>query len=324
VADAAVTLRALASPSVEILDHLDAMYGAPEPPANPALAALFPGLAALVRAFPPARTDKIAAEMRAHSAKRDYALLLRSNPDAERIVMLAGGVDRLADVADKLDLPLYRAYYHPLFAKVVADAGHLSEYEENKHKQEQQHNAFTPEPCVIASACSAHGTDHLLLLRRLRDDLITEDPIARDFFHVFWSRYYEWSPPVARLANENGAIADHLRWSFLEPWMVWIECIALMGRRSPENLTSNQREMILCHLHQRIGAWLLELPARLEEKCPVDLSELWQSFDRACEKLREALFSSSVSSPRKGQMDSSTESKKDREVFQLRRPPAPS
>ena len=43
-------------------------------------------------------------------------------------------------------------------------------------------------------------------LRKLRDDAILADPIARDFFHVFWSRYYEWSPGVARIASQDGAV----------------------------------------------------------------------------------------------------------------------
>ncbi|HOE83077.1 MAG TPA: hypothetical protein PK329_08980 [Myxococcota bacterium] len=134
--------------------------------------------------------------------------------------------------------------------------------------------------CVIATACLGADSDEIAALRKLRDDAILADPIARDFFHVFWSRYYEWSPGVARIASQDGAVRESIRWSFLDPWLAWMEFATLVGRRDVSALTDVEKDEILLRLNRRLTAWLDELPNHLESKCPSDKAEVFEAFDR--------------------------------------------
>ncbi|MDP8255058.1 MAG: hypothetical protein P9M14_04860 [Candidatus Alcyoniella australis] len=134
--------------------------------------------------------------------------------------------------------------------------------------------------CIVASACRGPDSPLVAGLRQVRDSAISRDPVARDFFHVFWSRYYEWSPAVARIAAEDREVAEHIRWAFLDPWLAWLEFASLVGRSGTAELTDEERRDILERLDRRLGAWLSELPARMESKCPADPSELLAAFER--------------------------------------------
>jgi hypothetical protein len=134
--------------------------------------------------------------------------------------------------------------------------------------------------CIIASACLGEDADEVARLRKIRDNAISTDPVARDFFHVFWSRYYEWSPGVARLANADAKIADHIRWGFLDPWLSWLEFVSLLGQRPIEELTNAERDVLLERLAARRTTWLAELPSLLEEKRPADDQEVYRAFER--------------------------------------------
>lgn len=136
------------------------------------------------------------------------------------------------------------------------------------------------ESCIIATACLGADSEQVTALRQLRDDAITSDPVARDFFHVFWSRYYEWSPSVARIAAADPAVAEHIRWSFLEPWLAWIELASIIGRRSAAELSEAERQDILSRLTEHLDSWFSELPAHLGEKCPDDPETLNESLER--------------------------------------------
>jgi hypothetical protein len=134
--------------------------------------------------------------------------------------------------------------------------------------------------CVIATACMGETSDEVASLRRLRDDAITSDPIARDFFHVFWSRYYEWSPSVARIAAQDPAVAEHIRWGFLDPWLAWLEFASAVGQRGVADLSDDERRETLERLGARLESWLAELPALMEGKCPADASQVFAAFER--------------------------------------------
>lgn len=138
--------------------------------------------------------------------------------------------------------------------------------------------APAPSGCVIATVCL--GDDRVAPLRKLRDEAIVSDPIARDFFHVFWSRYYEWSPGVARIAAADPAVARHIKWSFLDPWVAWMELAAAVGLARMEELGESDRSTILERLEDRLHAWLRELPALLESKAPADPRTVFEAFER--------------------------------------------
>ena len=104
--------------------------------------------------------------------------------------------------------------------------------------------------------------------------------IARDFFHVFWSRYYEWSPGVARIAAGDPAVAEHIRWGFLDPWLAWLEFATIVGQRSVADLSGDERRDVLERLGARLQSWLAELPNLMEGKCPTDASEVFAAFER--------------------------------------------
>ncbi|GAO01760.1 hypothetical protein [Anaeromyxobacter sp. PSR-1] len=133
--------------------------------------------------------------------------------------------------------------------------------------------------CIIATACVGADAPEIAALRGARDRSITADPVARDFFHVFWSRYYEWSPSVARLAEADPSLREHLRWGFLEPWLGWLEFVARTGRQPLETLGAEERDALLRRLVERRDAWLAELPGRLESKRPAD-AEVFAAFER--------------------------------------------
>lgn len=141
--------------------------------------------------------------------------------------------------------------------------------------------------CIIATACVGAGAPEIAALRGARDRSITSDPVARDFFHVFWSRYYEWSPHVARLAAEDPALRAHLRWGFLEPWLGWLDVVARSGRTPLEALGPEERDALLRRLFERRDAWLAELPDRMESKRPDD-AEVFAAFERFRAHVAEA------------------------------------
>lgn len=132
--------------------------------------------------------------------------------------------------------------------------------------------------CVIATACL--GDARVAPLRKLRDDAILSDPVARDFFHVFWSRYYEWSPGVARIAAADPAVARHIEWGFLDPWLAWLELATIVGRRKMSDLSDAERREVLGRLGARLQAWLAELPALMESKRPADSEAIYAAFER--------------------------------------------
>lgn len=134
--------------------------------------------------------------------------------------------------------------------------------------------------CIIASACVGACEKRVAALRAVRDQAILEDPVARDFFHVFWSRYYEWSPAVARLANEDAGVREHIRWSFLEPWLAWLEMAMRLGQRDLADVSATERNEILARLVEQVNSWLKELPRHLEGKCRADQAEVFQAFER--------------------------------------------
>ena len=135
-------------------------------------------------------------------------------------------------------------------------------------------------PCIIATACFGASSPGITSLRRLRDDAITSDPVARDFFHVFWSRYYEWSPGVARIASQDPAVAEHIRWGFLDPWLAWLEFASAVGQRGVADLSDDERREILERIGARLDSWLAELPTLMEGKCPTDASKVFEAFER--------------------------------------------
>ncbi len=145
--------------------------------------------------------------------------------------------------------------------------------------------------CIIATACLGESSSRLAMLRRIRDDAICADPIARDFFHVFWSRYYQWSPGVARIASEDAAVAEHIRWAFLEPWMAWLELVALIGRRGLEEIGARERDEILGRLNDRISGWLSQLPALMDGKCPSDSEAIHAAFEQVRSRMLAAMNS---------------------------------
>jgi tetratricopeptide (TPR) repeat protein len=134
--------------------------------------------------------------------------------------------------------------------------------------------------CIIATACLGGETDIIAALRKLRDDSISSDPVARDFFHVFWSRYYEWSPGVARIAAQDKSVRESIRWSFLDPWIAWMEFATLVGRREISELSDTEQQEILARLGRRLKVWLDEIPDHMESKCPPDPAKVFESFER--------------------------------------------
>lgn len=138
----------------------------------------------------------------------------------------------------------------------------------------------SPSACIIASACVGADAPRVAALRSARDRAMTEDPVARDFFHVFFSRYYEWSPPVARLAEAHPEVRSHLRWGFLDPWLSWMDFVAATGRRGVDELSAAEKDALLERLVAGRDAWLSELPARMESKCPQDPGEVFAAFER--------------------------------------------
>jgi len=134
--------------------------------------------------------------------------------------------------------------------------------------------------CIIATACFGKNAPEVAALRKLRDDAILSDPLIRDFFHVFWSRYYEWSPGVARIAEQDRSVAKHIQWSFLEPWLAWMEIVAFIGQRDIAKLTETEKQAILGRLGNRLNSWLAQLPTLMEEKSPKDPSQLFEAFER--------------------------------------------
>lgn len=134
--------------------------------------------------------------------------------------------------------------------------------------------------CIIASACLGEDADEVARLRKLRDDAISTDPVARDFFHVFWSRYYEWSPGVARVANADPGVADHIRWGFLEPWLAWMEFVTGLGTKELDAIDPAERDAILRRLAERRRVWLEQLPGLFEGKRPKSDAEVYEAFER--------------------------------------------
>lgn len=133
--------------------------------------------------------------------------------------------------------------------------------------------------CIIATACTGATSAEVNRLRQLRDSGISADPIVRDFLHVFWSRYYEYSPGVARLAETDGNVARHIRWSFMEPWFAWLELVARVGRRGSAELDARQRADIIDALTNRVQKWVSQLPEQLEGKRPADDATVFEAFE---------------------------------------------
>lgn len=134
--------------------------------------------------------------------------------------------------------------------------------------------------CIIASACVGEDAHEVAKLRKLRDDAISSDPIARDFFHVFWSRYYEWSPGVARVANADPSVAEHIRWGFLDPWLAWMEFVTQLGTKDLDAIEPAERDAILRRLSERRKIWLEQLPALFEGKRPKSDEAVYAAFER--------------------------------------------
>jgi hypothetical protein len=181
--------------------------------------------------------------------------------------------DSSGDVYVKLDeqwVYCGRTDYQPNSTKLV----------DRKLREMGRPSPFQSSSCVIATACLGSDSDTVAKLRKLRDDAISNDPVARDFFHVFWSQYYEWSPGVARIAAQDKAVSEHIRWSFLDPWLAWMEFTAIVGRRNVAELSNEERDVVLERLGSRLSAWLSELPKHLEQKCPADHSVVFASFER--------------------------------------------
>lgn len=149
--------------------------------------------------------------------------------------------------------------------------------QELEREIEQRKNSGS---CVIATACMGDSSRQVATLRKIRDDGISADPIVRDFFHIFWSRYYEWSPIVARIASQDRAVAEHLRWSFLDPWFAWMEIVTLVGQRDISALNLEEQQDLLNRLGARLSAWLKELPCMMEEKSPADSAQVFDAFER--------------------------------------------
>ncbi len=141
-------------------------------------------------------------------------------------------------------------------------------------------------PCIIASTAAPRHAEVIEALRQVRDHRINADPVARDFFHVFWSRYYEWSPGVARVAAADLGSADAIRWAFVEPWLAWLEVIAVLGRE-PNAASEDLREEALKRLSGRIQSWCAELPERFEAKRHDD-GGVWAAFEAFREEARAA------------------------------------
>lgn len=133
--------------------------------------------------------------------------------------------------------------------------------------------------CVIATACVGPASDELSLLRRIRDVGISANPIVRDFFHVFWSRYYEYSPGMARLAERDADVRRHLRWSFLDPWMAWLELVMEVGFDDLRSISPQRQMVIHSRLASRIECWLAELPQQLEGKQPANQEQVRDAFE---------------------------------------------
>lgn len=150
-------------------------------------------------------------------------------------------------------------------------------------------NQDTSSGCVIATVCL--DDVRVSALRKLRDDAIGSDPIARDFFHVFWSRYYEWAPGVARIASQDPAVAKHIRWSFLDPWLAWLEFATSVGQRNIEEISEDERLSIMRRLCSRLELWLAELPTTIEGKCPPDASQVFEAFERLRMSARKVFVS---------------------------------
>lgn len=151
----------------------------------------------------------------------------------------------------------------------------VQDYEERASREGR--NASS---CIIATACMGESSERVAALRKLRDDGISADPLVRDFFHIFWSRYYEWSPTVARIASQDRAVAEHVRWSFLEPWFAWMEIATFVGQRDIATLTEDERRDLMARLGVRLSAWLAELPNMMENKCPSEPAQVFASFER--------------------------------------------
>lgn len=152
--------------------------------------------------------------------------------------------------------------------------------------------------CIIATACLGDG--RVAALRKVRDDAIASDPVARDFFHVFWSRYYEWSPPVARLAAADPAVAEHIRWGFLDPWLAWLEFATAVGRGGVSSLGDEERRRVLERLDERLRTWIGELPALFEDKRREYPGEVFAAFERLREPARCALSGMLAGAPVRG------------------------
>lgn len=132
----------------------------------------------------------------------------------------------------------------------------------------------------VAPARGGADAPELDALRRLRDHALRADPVARDFFHVFWSRYYEWSPHVARSAARGPAIREHLRWAFLEPWLAWLELVSGCGAARPDQIPEERKLEVMDELLRRRDAWVAALPAQLARRRPPDDAAVFAALDR--------------------------------------------
>lgn len=148
--------------------------------------------------------------------------------------------------------------------------------------------------CIIATACASLQPidERVNALRRVRDTGISSDPTIRDFFHVFWSRYYEWSPGVARIAAADPAVAQHIRWGFLEPWLAWMEYASSVGRRSVDDMSDAEARELLGSLERNLREWIAQIPSLMEGKIPDDSGTVFDAFDRFSKLAHESLEAS--------------------------------
>lgn len=139
--------------------------------------------------------------------------------------------------------------------------------------------APTSAPRVVATA-SLGDAPELAALRRVHDQAMSADPAARDFFHVFWSRYDEGAPRVARIAGGGPAVREHLRWAFLEPWLAWLDLVSECGRAGASEIPEDRKLSLVDELLRRRDASLAALPPQAEGRRPSDDAAVFAALDR--------------------------------------------
>lgn len=129
--------------------------------------------------------------------------------------------------------------------------------------------------CFIASA--AYGSPiapEVELLRRFRDDVLRKTRVGNSFFDEYWERYYELSPTVVSMMNDNPEVREMVRWSLVTPIVEYLR-IALEMPDAPLDDVPQPWRSFLDDLGGSLESWAanIDQPTALGELPPAAAAE---------------------------------------------------